>query len=394
MDINNRMFISSLLIVLFMNRFFLILPLFMVKNKVYTNMKEIPSMKNDKKSTNIIPEIITAVVFFMIFIQPLHAQQEKTFVAKSGDGIYSILRDNDLPASAINEFIELNKEVLGGNKELKIGVEYRLPLERQDGTNSTKPEIPEEDSTPIATKRFPIFGPQHEDVEIKSNELGNAVYYLVSGHGGPDPGAVGKRKNKELCEDEYAYDITLRLARELLSMGATVYMITRDNNDGIRDGWYLPADKDETCYPNLRIPLNQNLRLRQRKDAVNKLYKQYKGRYQRTIIIHVDSRSRGEKIDVFFYHDKRSSSGRETALSLLNTFDSKYNEHQPGRGYHGSVTARNLYMLKYTWPVATYIELGNINHYRDLKRFIIESNRQALAKWLAEGLKNDYENNR
>ncbi|MCF8362883.1 MAG: N-acetylmuramoyl-L-alanine amidase [Prolixibacteraceae bacterium] len=376
-----------------MNRFFLILPLLMVKNKVYTNMKEIPSMKNGKKRTKIIPVILTTVVFFMTFIQPLHAQQEKTFIAKSGDGIYSVLRDNGLPPSYIDDFIELNKDVLGESKELKIGIKYKIPLINKAEQKSAKPDASKESATPIAVKSFPIFGPQHEKVEIKSDELGNAVYYLVSGHGGPDPGAVGKRNGKVLCEDEYAYDITLRLARELLSMGATVYMITRDNNDGIRDGWYLPPDKDEVCYPNLRIPLNQNLRLRQRKDAVNKLYQKYKGRYQRAIIIHVDSRSVSEKIDVFFYYDKRSSSGRKTALTLLNTFNLKYNEHQPGRGYHGSVTARNLYMLKYTWPVATYIELGNINHYRDLKRFIIDSNRQAVANWLAEGLKNDYENN-
>ncbi len=374
-----------------MNRFFLILPLFMVKSKVYTNMNEIPSMKNDKKTAKIIPAIYATVFFFMTAFLSANAQHQ-TFVAQSGDGIYSILRDNNLPASHIDEFIELNKDILGDSKELKIGVSYKLPLTKQSSAQTSQPK--EKTETAIITKRFAIFGPEHEKVEIKSNELGNAVFYLVAGHGGPDPGAVGKHKGKELCEDEYAYDITSRLARELLSMGATVYMITRDNNDGIRDGWHLPADKDEICYPNLRIPLNQNLRLRQRKDAVNKLYRKYKGRYQRTIVIHVDSRSRSEKIDVFFYHDKRSDSGRKTALTMLNTFNLKYNEHQPGRGYHGSVTARNLYMLKYTWPVAVYIELGNINHYRDLKRFIIESNRQALANWLAEGLKNDYENNR
>jgi N-acetylmuramoyl-L-alanine amidase len=390
MDINNRMFISSLLIVLFMNRFSFILPLLTVKNKVYTNMNETPSMKNGIKTAKIIPAIFATVFFFMTAFLSANAQYQ-TFVAKSGDGIYSVLRDNNLPASHIDEFIELNKDILGDSKELKIGVRYKLPLIEQSSSLTSQPK--KETEAAKITKRFAIFGTEHEDVEIKSNELGNAVYYLVSGHGGPDPGAVGKHKGKELCEDEYAYDITLRLARELLSMGATVYMITRDNNDGIRDGWYLPADKDEICYPNLRIPLNQNLRLRQRKDAVNKLYQKYKGRYQRTIVIHVDSRSRSEKIDVFFYHDKRSSSGKETALNLLNTFDQKYNKHQPGRGYHGSVTARNLYMLKYTWPVAVYIELGNINHYRDLKRFIIDSNRQALANWLAEGLKNDYANN-
>lgn len=346
-------------------------------------------LKIGKKSTKIIPAFVFVALFCLLSSSSIFAQEYKSHVAKRGDGIYSILRDYGIPLSYIDEFKKINKDILSGNDELKIGKKYKLPLLNQEQSTTEKAS-----TSPKTTKRFPIFGVEHQDVEIISNDLKGAVYYLVSGHGGPDPGAVSKYKGKELCEDEYAYDITLRLARELLSMGATVYLITRDNNDGIRSGWYLPPDKDEVCYPNLHIPLNQNARLRQRKDAVNKLYKKYKGRYQRALIIHVDSRSTREKIDVFFYHDQRSKAGKKTVRTLRDTFDEKYNQHQPGRGYHGSVSSRNLYMLKYTWPVATYIELGNINHQRDLKRFIIEDNRQAVAKWLSEGLKKDYESNR
>lgn len=354
-------------------------------------MDKKPLLKIEKVITKIIPAFIIAVSICFIFHQRANAQEIKTHVAKSGDGIYSILREYNIPLSYIDEFKQINEDVLKGDTELHIGQTYKLPRIDKQAPSAEATKNPADG---IATKRFPIFGVEHQDVGIVSNELSHAVYYLVAGHGGPDPGAVGKYNGKELCEDEYAYDITLRLARELLSMGATVYMITRDNSDGIRDGWYLPADKDEVCYPNLHIPLNQNARLRQRKDAINKLYRKYKGRYQRAIIIHVDSRSTREKIDVFFYHDQRSKAGKETALTLRDTFDKKYNEHQPGRGYHGSVSSRNLYMLKNTIPVATYIELGNINHQRDLKRFIIEDNRQAVANWLAEGLKKDYESNR
>ena len=151
------------------------------------------------------------------------------------------------------------------------------------------------------------------------------------GHGGPDPGAVGKYGNHTLCEDEYAYDVTLRLARRLIEHGALVYMITRDNNDGIRDASFLKCDKDERCYPNLVIPRGQTSRLRQRKDAVNKLYVKNKGKHQRLIITHVDSRSKRQNIDVFFYYDRRSKTGKKMALNLQNTFKAKYNQHQPNR---------------------------------------------------------------
>ena len=205
---------------------------------------------------------------------------------------------------------------------------------------------------------------------------------------------MGHYKNHILCEDEYAYDVTLRLARNLIQNGATVYMITRDPNDGIRDDSYLKSDYDEICYPNQTIPLNQLRRLRQRTTAVNNLYKSNKNAFQRMVVIHVDSRGKGENIDVFFYHDKRSKTGTKATKILQKTFEDKYNEHQPGRGYHGTVSTRNLYVVKNTYPTAIYIELGNINHYRDQQRFIIADNRQALANWLSEGLIKDYQTNK
>ena len=241
-------------------------------------------------------------------------------------------------------------------------------------------------------KTYSIFGKKYQSVPVVSNSLQGAVYYLVSGHGGPDPGAVARYNGKLLCEDEYAYDITLRLARELISQGAMVYMITRDPNDGIRDGWYLAADQDEVCYPNKSIPINQMQRLRQRVESINQIYLANKARYRyhRMIEIHVDSRSTGQNADVFFYYNKGSQPGRKFAGIMRDTFENKYKKHQPGRGYEGSVSSRNLYMLKNTHPIALFIELGNINHQRDMQRLIVTENRQALAKWMAEACLADF----
>ena len=43
-------------------------------------------------------------------------------------------------------------------------------------------------------------------------------------------------------------------------------------------------------------------------------------------------------------------------------------------------------MLRECKPKAVFIELGNIRNSADQKRFVLESNREALAKWLYEGL--------
>ena len=331
---------------------------------------------------------IILTLFLILAIEPAFSQEDyRTVEAKNGDGIYLLLRRYGLhPSEYLDEFIALNKSALGDDNSLISGKKYKLPVKPGDETPANNPVG--------STVTYPIFGDKYKDVTITSNELSGAVYYLCSGHGGPDPGAMAKFGQHTLCEDEYAYDVTLRLARNLIALGASVYMITRDPNDGIRDEQFLKPDKDEVCYPDQIIPLNQLSRLRQRKDAVNKLYIKNKNSFQRLIVIHVDSRSRSENIDVFFYYDKRSKTGHTAANILQQTFSEKYRENQPGRGYHGSVSTRNLFMVKNTYAPTVYIELGNINHYRDQQRLIVTDNRQALANWLTFGLEKDFQDNK
>lgn len=342
----------------------------------------------------IILRIILTLFLAILFVPFVLTAQNKEVIAEKGDGIYRLLIRNGLPVSTyMDSFIELNKSNLGKDNTLIAGKKYILPNPFSESGNSTgSPSVTT--STNANTVKYDIFGKDYANVEIKSNELSGAIYYLLSGHGGPDPGAIGYYENHSICEDEYAYDVTLRMARNLIEKGAKVYMITTDKNDGIRDEQYLKSDKDEVCYPNLKIPLNQTKRLRQRTDAINKLYKENRNSFQRMIAVHVDSRSVGENIDVFFYHDERSETGAKAAKTLQNTFKQKYNEHQPGRGYNGTVSTRKLYVIKNTFPPTVYIELGNVNHQRDIKRLIIADNRQAVANWLTEGLVTDFQTNK
>jgi N-acetylmuramoyl-L-alanine amidase len=120
------------------------------------------------------------------------------------------------------------------------------------------------------------------------------------------------------------------------------------------------------------------------------LYALNKKKFQRLVVIHVDSRSKNKNIDVFFYYDQGSNSGKRLANTLMHTFDKKYAVHQPNRGYSGSVSSRNLYVIKHALVPSVFIELGNINHTRDQQRFIIPDNRQAVANWLRDGLIEDY----
>ena len=151
----------------------------------------------------------------------------------------------------------------------------------------------------------------------------------------------------------------------------------------------LDCDHDEKTMGTETIPINQLARLKQRTDAINELY----GKYHRSgikeqilVCIHVDSRSENYRQDVFFYHFEHSKSGKKLAQNMQEVFQEKYARYRPGGEYQGSVSCRNLYMLRVPFPTTLYVELANIKNEADRKRILPSTNRQALANWLCEGL--------
>jgi len=239
------------------------------------------------------------------------------------------------------------------------------------------------------TGKEPLFGKALASYPITSGELSGATFYLVGGHGGPDPGAIGNYQGHKLHEDEYAYDIVLRLGRELMMRGAKVHFIIQDKKDGIRNGTILKNSKRETCMGKA-IPLDQVARLKQRSQKIDQLYSKDKSNYKRAIFVHIDSRSQGKQTDVYFYHAPGSKLGKRLANRIRNTMQQKYKKHQPGRGFRGTVSERNLYVLRNTQPAGVYLELGNIRNSRDQQRLVLENNRQALANWITEAIIADY----
>lgn len=364
---------------------------------------------------------------------------------REGDGVFSLLRRYKLQASPCNieQFYQLNN--LDQNAHLQLGKKYKIPvcifqyngksirstigvdnwdkairikeyneklLEKglrrktyQESKvlwvphheifckkleNTSEPVI-EEEAKAVKSSNYEVddlYGKKYEKIEIVDNHLKGMVFYVVSGHGGPDPGAVCKECPKMLCEDEYAYDVSLRLARNLKQHGAIVEMVIQDN-DGIRDERILKCDSDERLANGKKLPLSQRTRLRQRTLYVNNKYSAYKKKgisQQYLVSIHVDSRNEHHKQDVFFCHYGESDSGKKLAGTLQKKFEEKYNIHQKNRGYHGHVDDRSFYILANTFPPATLIELANIKNTSDHRRILQNENRQALANWIYEGL--------
>ena len=365
--------------------------------------------------------------------------QHKAVTAQRGDGIISLLRRYELAKFDCNfsAFETINN--LKKNDHLKVNQSYFLPvrvysyngrsirstigiddwdlakriakynreLRQQYNITSTyqsdqmlyvpyhllncpEPTLIAKAQTVASKKEIvdtEVFG-VHRAVELVDKSLKNKVYYLLSGHGGPDPGAEGIYKGSKICEDEYAYDVTLRLARNLIAHGAQVHVIIQDKNDGIRDDEILLCDRDEVCIDGKPLPGNQFIRLQQRTHAVNRLHKKEKrsGKEHLVVAIHVDSRPKHKRQDVFFYHTPKSKDSEKWARKLHSKMTEKYKVHRANGNYEGTVSSRGLYVLRKTHPTAVFIELANIKNSVDQKRLTDVDNRQYLADWIYEGL--------
>ncbi|MDZ7725781.1 MAG: N-acetylmuramoyl-L-alanine amidase [candidate division KSB1 bacterium] len=403
------------------------------------------SLKSKHSCRN--PFVFIWLLFLLASPYSAHAITYVETGTRDGDGIYTLLRRYELPTTQpyIESFCTLNKDRLDGDDTLVRGQFYQMPIlvVRFDGqtirstlgiddydrakelerynkrmhllglrdelyTDDNRlwvplhwfrdnPELktPQDsdaedtgESNPGKEYNFSIFGPKYSRVTVEDQRLKDCIFYLVSGHGGPDPGAIGKRGRYHLHEDEYAYDITLRLGRELIKHGALVYIIVRDPDDGIRDDAILKGDRDEYYWGNEAISRYTINRLEKRANILNAL--KHKNRFrssnQYSIILHVDSRSGKKRVDIFYYYKQNDRIGKALALSMYRTVRDKYDEHQPGRGYKSLITTRNLYMLEHSQVNSVYIELGNIQNQRDQDRFVRANNRQAVANWLYLGV--------
>lgn len=326
----------------------------------------------------------TLIVWVLISgVLPLTAQDMAYPV--EGDGVLSFLRRWDrIGDTYLQEFMELNADRLNAQGGLELGTVYLIPPLHPGDENLPSEETVSDGTDPA------IFGKKMSEITLQSKQLKDACFYIISGHGGPDPGAVARVGNRQLHEDEYAYDMALRLARNLMMEGATVHVIIQDPDDGIRDDMYLSNSTNETCMGET-IPRNQIDRLKQRVNKVNKLYERDKEKFKyiRAIDIHVDSRNKGKRIDVFFYHsdDKHS---KLLSATMRDFFQMKYDTHQPDRGFGGFVEQRNLYVLRHLKPPSILVETGNIQNEFDRRRILSSNNRQALANWMAQAFYEDY----
>ncbi len=361
-----------------------------------------------------------------------------TATAREGDGLYTLLRRYELPINTCyqRKFEEING--LSPKRVIRAGRDYRLPvlvyayngksirstigvddleIARQIQRYNRGRERAKQQATPYEQSRklwvpygllfcgsdpgaatpkpddgptrYAIFGERYASVKRVDYALAGKEFYLVSGHGGPDPGALGRKRGHRLCEDEYAYDVALRLARNIIAHGGVPYVIVRDEDDGIRDEVYLDCDWDERVWGDQSIPRDQRLRLKQRSDVINELARTSRAKgvgEQYCIVIHVDSRHVDNQTDLFLYKQHDDPASERLGEQIRQAMISNYARLKRSREYQGALRTRDLHMLREVDVPTVYIELGNIQHEFDQQRVLMVSNRQLLADWFTEGI--------
>lgn len=220
---------------------------------------------------------------------------------------------------------------------------------------------------------------------------------LDPGHGGIDPGAIvsnmaGKKQRVYVVEDEYVYDIALRMYKELRLLGAEVTLTVISPNHLIRDN--LPAkttfvhEKNEV-YNDERYNRRNSEKVRprsanlsQRVRVANRFVKGARKGRSLFVSLHADNTPGRPMGPLVIYHRRRGridSRSRSFARVMRSAL------HQPS--LPAQDRGRNLAVLRNNLAHAEIlVEVHNVHHENEAYRIRYHKNRQHHAKKIVKGI--------
>lgn len=256
--------------------------------------------------------------------------------AVQGDGIFSMLRKQGLnPSKYYAAFVELNQANLKNGSQLHLGREYIMP-EAPDSYKKMALSVTEN-----SQEDRPIFNEELAQISAKSNELQEAVLYLV-------PGVNGVKQSKDL---QAVRNLVMKnIAQELMVHGARVYLVNAldDQEEG----------QVEKALPGTETAIASKNQMQHFVGAINKHYLQNVGKYQRVLVLNFnDTADQGSYYDVSIFHHQKSEEGEQFAKVLRGIFTQnsikKAKENPVGVFEH----ANNLYLAKNVMPPVTMVDV-------------------------------------
>ena len=300
------------------------------------------------------------ICFLFLIIYSISAQESSnTIVAKTGDGIFSVLRKSGIhPIKYYEHFLKLNADNIKNGSELIVGKEYILP-DAPDSFKRTGVRIDTGEDV-----EAPIFNETELSLmKQKDTTLLNTVYYFV--HSG---GTESKKRFDAL---------TRQLANDLMVKGARVYLL-EDSKITATASDSLPLAAKKEMYGNYS-------------SAINKKYLRNKGAYQR-VILWEDAFGKGENTVVSISHGANSKEGRQFASVLANVLQKNTsapikgkNEPNPFKDNASMYFANNL--------VPPLVILNFIDGSKPLMNgFNLKSEKKPLVGLLNDSILEDYSN--
>lgn len=294
---------------------------------------------------------------FLTFFSSMAQTPPGTVVAKTGDGIFSVLRKSGIqPVKYYEQFLLLNADNIKNGSELIVGKEYLLP-DAPDSFRRTGVRIDTGEGL-----ETPIFNENELSLmKQKDTTLKNTVYYFV--HSGD-------------TESKKRFDaLTRQLAHDLMVKGARVYLL-EDSKIAIKASDSLPDMGKKELYGNFS-------------SAINKKYLTHNHAYQRVILIEEVFGTQSSSV-ISISHNPKSSKGKQFATVMENVL--RKNAKVPARGKiepNPFTDDASMYFANNLVPPIVILSFAD--GFNNLKGgFRLNSEKKPLVGLLNDGILEDY----
>ncbi|PIF01026.1 MAG: hypothetical protein CR994_02985 [Maribacter sp.] len=290
--------------------------------------------------------LLAGLLALTFFESAISQENLETVVAKKGDGIFSVLRNEGIDiAKYYEKFLELNQDKLKDGSHLAVGETYLIPNAPDSFKNrGVLVQIGNGGERPI-------FEGELAALRRKDSSLANTVYYLI------EHNEVGSQVKD---------GIAVNMARRLLQSGARVYLFT----NGEKDSSGLIDYAGE----------------------INRRYLKHNGDYQRLVVMNVDGVDPGIKTDVTVYHYAKRGESKRFADNILKVFGENAVKKGSLEDYSKVFTDfESIAFAKNILPPITFINMGPepVDTQKTMK---VSSDRKSIANLIANGILSDYSN--